>query len=61
MSRDGWEKRKDAWVRESDRATIHKVSPRGETLYAVRLPGAKRPEWCATLAAAKDYARRVTA
>ena len=33
--------------------TIRKVSPKGKTLYAVRLVGSKRPVWCESLAEAK--------
>lgn len=43
------------WASE-DGATITKVSPRGSiTLYAVTLPGSRRPEWFDSLAEAKRY------
>jgi hypothetical protein len=45
--------RDGVWVAE-DGATIHKVAPRFMTLYAVRLPGSKRPVWVDTLAEAKE-------
>jgi hypothetical protein len=53
MKRDYQSVRDGMWAAE-DGATIHKVSPRGLTLYAVRLPGSKRPVWVDTLAEAKE-------
>jgi hypothetical protein len=56
MKRDEWITRKDAWLRPTDGATITKTNPRGQTLYALRLPGAGRPEWFDDLKTAKAAA-----
>ena len=53
-----WESVRDGFWERDDGATIHKVAPRGQTFYALRLPGSKRPEWHNTLAEAKKHAGR---
>lgn len=55
MPKDYEALRDGVWV-ASDGSVIKKVSPRGLTLYAVRLPGTRRPTWFATLAEAKAHA-----
>lgn len=54
------EGRPGEWV-SADGTTIHKVSPQGHVLFAVRLPGSKRPEWVSELSEAKGFADGVQA
>ena len=50
----GWEKHGEgAWIRPSDKATITKVSPKGLTLYCLRMPDSNVPVWLDSLRRAK--------
>jgi hypothetical protein len=54
--RKEWENVGDAWIRHTDKATIHRVNPRqGKWLYALRLPGSRGPIWLDTLKEAQEY------
>ena len=53
MTKRDYESLREGVWGASDGSVIKKVSPRGLTLYAVRLPGSRRPEWFLTLSEAK--------
>ena len=54
VKRDYESVRDGLWL-ASDGSRIMKVNPRGLVLYAVTLPGARRPVWVHTLAEAKAF------
>lgn len=55
MPKRDYESVRDGLWLASDGSRIMKVNPRGLVLYAVRLPGSRRPEWFDTLGEAKEY------
>ena len=52
-----FESLRDGFWTRPDGATIKKVSPRGQTFYALRLSGSRRPDWFDSLDDAKRAAQ----
>jgi hypothetical protein len=48
-----WHSVRDGWWEHDDGRRVRRVSPRGLTLYALTVPGARRPTWYVTLEEAK--------